>query len=249
MEFLVDLPFTDRYWGAIPSLLYFEKTMKRHSLLAALFCVLFLSCEKENPVAITDGIVYAELTARYDKSINKTSGTAYFWEGQKSGRRLIFNGGAKLSFLDLPMDYRTSDFSYIKDVDGYRTPAEFKFTDINNRTFTNTISVNIVDFPAAAVLDTIDSSVPLTIAWFGLPLENGENVSLRIESVSAKQDVFGSTSVTFSTANFAALASLKNTVVKLSLERFKVLPLSQDLGGGGIFTAQYLAQSKSVYLK
>lgn len=217
--------------------------------LALLSSLLFLSCEKENPVAITDGAVYAELTARYDKETNKMSATAYFWEGQKTGRRIIFNGGARLTFLNLPLDYRTADFAYVKEVEGYFSPAEFKFTDINNKVFTNAIAVNRVDFPITSSLDTVDTSKPLTIAWAGLPLENGESVSLRIETVSAKQDVAGGTSVTMTTAHFASIASLKNTVVQLTIERFKVLPLSQDLGGGGIFTAQYIAPPKEVYLK
>lgn len=223
--------------------------MKRWSFLAALLPFLLLSCDKENPVAITDGSVYAELTARYDKTTNRTSGTAYFWDGSKTGRRVIFNGGARLLFVDLPMDYQPTDYSYVKELEGYRSAPSFSFTDINEKTFVNSISLNIVDFPLTQKLDTIDSALPLTVAWSGVPLQNGENVTLRIETASAKQDAAGSTSVTFPAASFVPIAALKGTTVKLSIERFKVLPLSQDLGGGGIFTSQYIAQSKQVYLK
>ncbi len=218
--------------------------------IAVLFLVIIgTGCKDDQLVAITDGKVYSQLNVRYDKNTNKTAATAAFWKESQSGQRLIFNGNAKILFEDVTMDYRAGDYTYIKELDNLRTPAVFKITDVNNKVFTNTTTVNTIDFPTAQKLDTIDSSKPLTIAWSGIPLEKLEIVTLRIGTVSAAQDTTGKTSVTFLPSHFTQLGSIKNTIVAVSLERSKSPGLTNDLGGGGTMTSQYVALTKSAFLK
>lgn len=215
------------------------------------FSVMLLAfgCSDDQLVAITDGTVYSQLTVRYDKNTNKTTGTAAFWEGSQSGKRLIFNGNAKIYFQDAPMDYRGADYTYIRELQDLHTSTVFKFTDVNNKVFTNTATINVIDFPIAQALDTIDTSKPLTIAWSGIALEKLEIVTLRIATVSAVQDTTGKSSVTFTSSHFSQIASLKNSVSTMTIERSKSPGLTNDLGGGGTITSQYVALTKSVYLK
>jgi len=219
-------------------------------IIAVLF-LLFIGfgCKDDQLVAITDGKIYSQLNVRYDKSTNKTSATAAFWKESQSGQRLIFNGNAKILFENVAMDYRAGDYTYIKELDNLHSPAVFKIIDVNNKVFINTATLNTIDFPLAQKLDTIDSSKPLTIAWSGSTLEKLEIVTLRIGTVSATQDTTGKTSVTFLASHFAQLSSVKNSVVTVTLERSKSPGLTTDLGGGGTMTSQYVALTKSVFLK
>jgi hypothetical protein len=223
--------------------------MKIKSAIIILFNLIFFGCEEDKVVAITDNPVYAVLIARYTESTKTTFGSSSFWEGGPGGRRLIFDSGSKLSFNDVAMDYNSVDYSYTKSLLGFYGSSTFKITDVNNKTFENTITINTINLPASNALDTIDSSHPLTIAWTGSALQSNETVTLRIAGVGAKQDTVGRTTVTFSLNDFSALNDVKGTTVDLSIERSKTLTLSQDLGGSGNIKAEYIAQTKQVYLK
>jgi uncharacterized protein YceK len=218
--------------------------------LFLLVILLAAGCSDDQLVAITDGRVYSQLTVRYDKNTNKTTATAAFWKESQSGARLVFNGNATILFQGLAMEYR-SDYTYFKDMENAQTPATFKIIDVNKKEFTNTTTINAIDFPFGLVLDTIDTSKPLTIAWNGTALENLEIVTLRIGtgSVRAVQDTMGKTSITFTTSLFSQIASLKNTATTITIERSKSPVLTDDLGGGGTITSQFIALSKNVYLK
>ncbi len=222
--------------------------MKQLLLFSAL--LLSFGCSDDQLVAITDGRVFSQLTVRYDDNTQKTTATAAFWKESQSGARLVFNGNATILFQGIGMDYR-SDYTYFKELDGAQTPATFKITDVNKKVFTNTITLNAIDFPFGVSLDTIDTSKPLTIAWYGTALENLEVVTLRIGTgtVRAVQDTMGKTSVTFTASLFSQISSLKKTSTTITLERSKSPVLTNDLGGGGTITAQFAALSKTVYLK
>lgn len=207
------------------------------------------SCDDDKRTPITDGKVYSELVVRYDKNTNKTSASAAFWDGSRSGKRLIFHGDATITFQDVPMDYRSVDYTYIKELNNYQSPAIFRFVDVNNKEFVNTATINTIDFPIIQPLDTIDSSIPLIVQWTGSALENLEKVSLRIETIGTTQDTTGRTSITFSSADFLQLSSFKNNTVTVTLERSKSPGLPNDLGGGGTITSQYITLSKTAYLK
>ncbi len=229
-----------------------DKGATPHMKLSLFFLLILLAigCSDDQLVAITDGKVYSQLTVRYDENINKTAATAAFWKESQSGARLVFNGNATILFQGLGMDYR-SDYTYSKEMEGPQTPATFKITDVNKKEFTNTITINAIDFPFGLVLDTIDTSKPLTIAWNGTALENLEIVTLRIGTgtVRAVQDTMGKSSVTFTSSLFSQISSLKNTSTSITLERSKSPVLTNDLGGGGTITSQYIALSKKTYLK
>lgn len=144
--------------------------VKKHLLVV--FLVSIFGCDDDKRTPITDGRVYSELVMRYDKNTNKTYASAAFWDVSRSGKRLIFHGDATLTFQDVPMDYRSVDYTYIKALNNYQSPAIFRFVDVNNKEFINTATINTIDFPIIQPLDTIDSSIPLTIQWTGLALEN-----------------------------------------------------------------------------
>lgn len=223
--------------------------MKNRLLSLIAFAAALFGCNDNSLVAITDRAVYTEFKVRYDKATNVTTGTAAFWEGSQNGRRLIFNGNATLLFQEVGMDYRGSDYTYVKELQGPQASAEFKITDVNKKSFRDTITVNVSEYPFGMRLDTVDASSPLTVSWIGSALENHETVTLRIGGVSALQDTISRTSVTFTLAKFAQISSLRGTKVTLVLERSKTLGLLSDLGGGGSITAQYVAVPQTVYLK
>lgn len=223
--------------------------MKNRYLPLLLLIAAWFGCNDNTLVAITDRAVYSEFKVRYDKATNVTTGTAAFWEGSQNGRRLIFNGNATLLFQGVGMDYRGDDYTYVKEIQGAQAIAEFKITDVNKKVFRDSISVNVAEYPFAMRLDTVDSSLPLTVAWTGSALENHETVTLRIGGVSAYQDTISRTSVTFPLSKFSQISSLKGTKVTLVLERSKTIGLPSDLGGGGSITAQYIAIAQTVYLK
>ena len=223
--------------------------MKIKFAAVSILVALFIGCEDDKVVAITDKPVYAELTARYTKATNSTVGTSQFWDGSKGGRKLIFHPSAKLLFNDVTMDYNNVDYLYSKSLEGFHSPSNFKITDVNDKTFDNSITITSAELPTTSLLDTINSSVPLIITWVGSAVQDDETITLRIAGVGAKQNVKGSTSVTFSLSDFASLTSSKNSAVELSIERTKSVGLTVDLGGSGNIKAEYIGLPKTVFLK
>ena len=234
-----------------------------------LFIFFLCACEDDKLVAITDNPVTADLFVVYNGPTNTTTGTASFWDANRT-RRLIFHGAAKLSFEGFPMEYRSADYSYTKELIQFHSSPTFTITDVNNETFVNSISVNSIELPQQyldTIPDTINTAQALNIQWLkkdgalgilstGTPLDTGETVTLRIETESspvetatAREVSIGSSSVTFAVEDFNTL----NTKGKatLALERTKVLNrLPDPLGGGtGTITAQYISLKRSVYLK
>lgn len=215
-------------------------------LCAALMCI---GCVDDQLVAITDGKIYSKLSVRYDKNADQTYATAEFWSESPSGKRLIFNGNATLTFQDQLMDYRSADFTYFKELKTYYTSYTFRFVDVNNKIFTNTVTIAPIDFSIFQVTDTIDTSVPFSVTWDGNAVGNQENVTLRIEGVTATQDTAGKNRIAFTIENFSQLSAFKNKTVTMNLERSKSPGLTMDLGGGGFISMQYVSSTRSVYLR
>lgn len=211
--------------------------------------LVLIGCDNDTGKAITDNAVYTELNVRFDKTTNKTTGTAWFWQENKNGRWLIFDPDAVLKFQDNAMAYRSGDHSYFKELDNLQTPAVFVFTDINKKSFTNSIEVKQIDFRATDDLDTIDTAQPLTLTWNGAALDDDESVTLRIDNVGVTEDSTGKISVVFTAEKFSLLSSRKNTTVSMVIERTKNSSLRDNLGGGGFIRAEYVSQAKSVFLK
>jgi hypothetical protein len=224
--------------------------MKIKSAIIILFNLIFFGCEEDKQVNITDGHVYADLVAQYDKSTNSTSGKATLWEGSQTGKRIRFDDGAKQLFMDVQMDYNAVDNAYEKTLLGFRSPSVFKFVDVNSKSFTNSIDITPLNFPAG--FDTIDSSQPLTITWNGVavPIQSDESVTLRVEGVGVTQDTLGSSRVIFPVSYFSTLSNFIGKKVSVSLERSKDIPIPIALGNGsGRLKARYIARIDSVYFK
>ena len=243
--------------------------MNKKSIAVSLLIIFLCGCEKDKLVAITDNPVNADLFVVYDGMKNTTSGTAIFWNANRS-KRLIFHGAAKLLFEGYPMEYRSTDYSYTKELIQFYSEPTFTITDVNDETFINSISFNSIELPQQyldTIPDTINTSQALSIQWLkkdgamgilstGMPLDTGETVTLRIETDSspvetatARQVTIGSSSVTFAVEDFNTLN--KKGWATLALERTKVLNrLPDPLGGGtGTITAQYISLKRLVYLK
>jgi len=233
--------------------------MKIKISAAVFLLAMFFGCEDDNLVAITDKPVAADLFAKYESVFNATTGTALFWNENRS-QRIIFHSNAKLLFEGYKMDYRSSDYTYIKALEGFYSTSTFDITDVNNKQFVNSITMNSVELPAnIRNNDTIDTSQPLQVAWLtingysGIPLQDKETITLRIETISVTQNVNDSRTITFTDSAFTELRKLKldpAQTVTMAIERNKTIDLQNSFGSGsGKISSQYIGVPRNMYLK
>jgi len=65
---------------------------------------------------------------------------------------------------------------YEKQHPSFATAGTFKYTDLDNHTFLNTLTItDTVGFPLG--LDTIYKSVPFQLVWTGTPLKANETIT------------------------------------------------------------------------
>jgi hypothetical protein len=202
---------------------------------------------KEGSAPLTSRNVYAEFDVVHDAVSNISTGSVQFWEGSKSGTSLSIDGSASLKFQNSALLVELGTNRYSGTINGYLSQYDFRFVDIDKKEYLNVITGNKISLPTTLV-DTVNTSMPLKLAWIETAIGISEKVTLQIANKIFMQDTVNAKSISVPASE---LFVWKGTTQKVSIERLKVTSLQQKIGanGSGSISNRYIAQSKTLFFK
>ncbi|NJN25780.1 MAG: hypothetical protein HC819_07350 [Cyclobacteriaceae bacterium] len=210
------------------------------------------SCETESSGDVAQDRIFTNYELIYLQDEDKTQAKAIFTFGTATGTRLQLAEGAIVTFNDQPIPYNSLLGMYELELSGLTNSGTFKYVDLENKTFTNTVQLRAIGF-AATVPSKIDRSKSTEITWTGEPV--GAGVSSVVATVVPNN--LGQTKL-FIEADEGAKTVILNPVellkidpqpAKLFIERKDVPIIQQASSAGGLLTASYRAASVSVTLE
>ncbi|HNV96368.1 MAG TPA: hypothetical protein PKG63_07840, partial [Bacteroidales bacterium] len=151
--------------------------MKKLSyLLMFAISITFSSCKKESSENVNQDKIWAEYQLIYDNNTKITYARAIFKFSSITGTILELKDPAKVMFNNDLLSYNPTLGYYEKQYTTFVTSGTFKYTDLDNHTFLNTLTIiDTVGFPAG--LDTIIKSTPFELTWTGAPLKANETIT------------------------------------------------------------------------
>lgn len=221
--------------------------MKKIFIIGAIAACSFLGCE-EDAEPISSKNPYAEFSVVYNKTTNKSTAKVFIWREIKGGRLEPIDKDEQLTYQEQPMQYQTSDGSYLRVLEYFHATNVFKLVDLKNNEFVNTISGKEIGFPTEVQYnsDTVNTTFPLQFRWVGAPLDTNEVITLGIEGKTYLQDTLGTTSITIPESE---LTLLSGKSIDATLERYKKTPLQQKPGTDGTISILFVAQPRKVVFK
>jgi hypothetical protein len=202
---------------------------------------------KEGSTPFSSKNVYAEFAVIYDAVTDISSGSVQFWEGSKSGSSLFVDASSGVKFQNTSLQLESGTNRYSGSLNGYFPQYDFRFVDIDKKEYLNIITGNKISLPSTLV-DTVNTSLPLKLAWIENAIGISEKVTLQIANKIFMQDTVNAKSITVPTSE---LLVWKGTTQKVSIERLKVTSLQQKIGvnGSGTISNRYIPQSKTIFFK
>ncbi|NSW44343.1 MAG: hypothetical protein HPY79_00720 [Bacteroidales bacterium] len=216
--------------------------MKKVNFFLFIIVMLFLSCKKETSDNVNQDKIWAEYQLIYDNNTKITYARAIFKFSSITGTVLELKDPAKVMFNNDLLTYNPTFGYYEKQYPSFVTTGTFKYTDLDNHTFQNTLTItDTVGFPLG--LDTIYKSVPFELVWTGSPLKANETITVWLNSnVEGDSRLFStnmlnSTSIIFPVNQMSQLGVGPYGV--LAMERLYSPPISQATSAGGLITIKY----------
>jgi hypothetical protein len=222
--------------------------MKKDIILLFLFGLVFIlpSCKKESSDSVDQDKIWAEYQLIYDNNTKITYARAIFKFSNIAGTVLELKSPAQVKCDNDVLTYNPTFGYYEKQYVGQKTTGVFKYTDLDNNNFQNTLNLtDTAGFPVG--MDTIKKSMPFEIAWTGTALKANETITAWInsnvegDSRLLSTNMVGGTSLIFP-ANQLSMLGLGNYGM-LAMERLYSPPISQATSAGGLITIKYKPKS------
>ncbi len=217
--------------------------MKRFFLVFNIFIYVFItSCQKESSDNVNQDKIWAEYQLIYDNNTKITYARAIFKFSNMTGTILELKSPASVKFNNDLLTYNPTFGYYEKQYTGMLTSGTFTYTDLDNHTFLNTLTIaDTVGFPAG--LDTIKKSEAFELVWVGSPLKQNETINVWLNSNVEGDARLFSTSMVNSTSIIFPANQLSQLGVgpygTLVMERVAHPPISQATSAGGLITIKY----------
>lgn len=220
------------------------KTFIFYSALAVI--VLNVACDTENSVDVNQDRIETSYTFTYDAHTQERIGTATF----KFGRTFLeLTPPAEVTVDDKPMTKRDilGHTDYSAKWIGSGTSATFVYRDLDERTFTNTISLTAALTPVDT-LAAVSRNMRHFFGWDGAPVQAGEVVWLHVnvgsEYFSASADAIGANSVFVEANELPQLG-----VGTVYFERVVQPELQQATDAGGSIIASYQSSKVNIQIQ
>jgi len=217
--------------------------MKKLSyLLMFAISITFSSCKKESSDNVNQDKIWAEYQLIYDNNTKITYARAIFKFSSITGTILELKDPAKVMFNNDLLSYNPTLGYYEKQYTTFVTSGTFKYTDLDNHTFLNTLTIiDTVGFPAG--LDTIIKSTPFELTWTGAPLKANETITVWLNSNVEGDARLFSTNMINSTSIIFPVNQMSQLGVgpygMLAMERLYNPAITQATSAGGLITIKY----------
>lgn len=206
------------------------------------------SCKKESSDSVDQDKIWAEYQLIYDHNTQITYARAIFKFSNVAGTLLELESPATVKCDNDLLAYNPALGYYEKQYVGIKNTGVFKYVDLDNHTFQNTLTLTLADtvgFPVG--LDTIKKSVPFEIAWTGSALKANETITVWINSNVEgdarllSTNMVGSTSIIFPANQLSQLGL--GAFGMLAMERLYRPAITQATSAGGLITIKYKPKS------
>ncbi|QCX01565.1 hypothetical protein FGM00_16150 [Aggregatimonas sangjinii] len=228
------------------------KTIKHNYILLIIVAFSLTACQKEDSVNVNQDRIFAAYELFYDQNEDLTTAKAVFTFGNRTGTRLTLSEGSSVNFDGKQMTYDELTGAYLSEMAGYKASGTFVFEDLDTGVFTNSVELNPISFDAN-VPDTIDSTVSYEIGWEGDPvMSNRSTVAATVVPNNTEQTkVFlqtsmGAENVTLTTNKLQEIDPQPGNIL---LERGTEYDLSEKSSAGGVITARYRTNAKSITIE
>lgn len=214
--------------------------------------LLFLNsrCAKENSSDVNQDRIYASYELFYNANEDKTYARASFRFGNPTGTLLELTAPSEVRFNNDLLSFKPALAYYEKEYAGLINTGSFTWTDTDGNSFTNSINMHAIDYPA--LLDTINRNAAFEMFWQGDSLQANEVVYLTINGVlEGDAQIFTQSNVNSKSIILAMnkLQLLGEGNGHLWLDRTYSPALQQKTSAGGAITSKYRPINKQVYLK
>lgn len=217
--------------------------------LFTLFTLSFTSCIKESASSVDQDKIYTEYELFYDANTDKTYARATFRFSNITGTKLELDGTGSIQFNGDKLTFNQVLAYYEKEYAGKINNGTFRYNDLDNNTFENSVEIHPIDIPAS--VDSIPRNTSFNLPWVGTPLVVGEVVIAGLNNNNAinpqlfYQDDVNSTSIILAQNQLNTLFAGPAT---LGLERRYLPTLVQKTSAGGVITGRYKAKDRAVVL-
>jgi hypothetical protein len=215
-------------------------------LLAGLLLSLS-SCKKEPSDSVDQDKIWAEYQLIYDNNTKITYARAIFKFSNAAGTVLELKSPATVKCDNDVLTYNPTLGYYEKQYTVFKQTGVFKYTDLDNNNFQNTVNIkDTVGFPAS--LDTIDKSAAFELSWTGDALEANESVTVWLngnhegDSRLFSTNGVGATSIIFPQNQLTQMGTGPGTI---AMERLYSPAISQATSAGGLITAKYKPKTRT----
>ena len=210
----------------------------------------FSSCVTERPSDVgTDSIwTHCQLHFNQEDSITTAKVTTRF--ESNIGTKIQLHNHAVLRFNDEPLVWNALEACYTLEIDSFIGEGQFKYIDVDNRTFLNDIEILQANFPAE--LDTISRFASYELAWEGLPIGENDNIIVTMRSLensTVMQYFENAETATEVHINIDFLQQFPNGYSEWELQRRGVNPEVYAPLSGGVVEWTYVPDNQIVYLE
>jgi len=210
-------------------------------ILFSAFLLIFVSCQRESSEDVNQDKIYTEYSLVYDANTDITYARALFKFSNITGTQLELKAPAEVKFDNDILAFNQTLAYYEKQYVGVKTGGTFTYKDLDNNTFTNTITgVKSIGFPTG--LDSIHKSSSYQMVWVGDSLITGEGVTVTINGINeGDAQIFYTNSVNANSITFPLnkLQLLGTGSGTMFMQRDITKTLQQATSAGGYIKGVY----------
>ena len=202
--------------------------------------ILFTSaCKREDSGNINQDSIYASYKLLYNASDNTTRARATLRISDDDGTKLEVKSPASITFENEKLSYDAILGYHEKNLDGLINNGTFVYTNIDNTTYSNTITFEPITLPE---MNNVSKASNFTIVWEGSAVGDGEEVTVSINGQDGNEELSSSTVGTsefvFSTSQLQQLGN-GQAVIELKRE-FLQTTIEYGTSAGGRKAYEYI---------
>ncbi|MEM7660430.1 MAG: hypothetical protein AAF399_30280 [Bacteroidota bacterium] len=217
------------------------QSIKCWSTCLVLALIVF-SCARDVSENVNQDSIFTEYRLVNDADQDKTFARATFRFGGATGTILDLTDPAVVTLDGDLLTYKPLFGYFEKDFAGELAGGTFSYTDLDNSTFENAVSLSsAISLPTA--LDSISQGEAFSLEWLGDPVGEDESVIVTINGINeGDAQIFTTTD---QGANAIVLAQNKLTELgigeaRVFIERWTNQELGQATGEGGAVWSRYI---------
>lgn len=208
------------------------------------------SCQREPSDSVDQDKIFTEYELFYNANEDKTYARATFKFSNALGTKLELVDPNAILFDGDVLTWKPALAYYEKEIAGFQTTGTFTWTDNDGNTFTNSVEIIPIDYPAD--LDTIARDAAYDLILDGAPLIENQSFT-----VTANGENEGDAQVFFTDDIGAQNIVLEKNLLEkigagpgtLFLDRRNTPILTEQTSAGGILTGRYRPENAEVYFQ